>query len=315
LNKPFELLPIFRERVWGKTSLAPFFTDQSRLPNRPDNASIGEVWFSFSENPTIFGKKLEDVLKEHPEYLGTGADPDHPGLCPILVKFLFTKERLSVQVHPDDQHAKTHHGSLGKTEAWYVLDAEPPGEIAAGFREELTEDRFKDAVASGEIEHLLDWRQVSPGDVIFVPAGTVHAIGAGLTICEIQQNSDITYRLYDYGRGRELHLEHGMNVSHLGPHKASAPPAALADGREELASSDHFRIERLKPKESISLDGSHSHYSILTHLKGAGTIEGKPTSPGQTYFVPAASSCAVQAPGSEWIITYKHPRPAAIQMK
>lgn len=315
MNKPFELLPIFRERVWGKTSLAPLFPDHPRLSNRPDNASIGEVWFSFRENPTFFGKQLGDVLEEHPEFLGTGADPADPGVCPILVKFLFTSERLSVQVHPNDEYAKTHHASLGKTEAWYVLDAEPQGEIAAGFREELGEQRFKDAVASGEIENLLDWRTVSPGDTIFVPAGTVHAIGAGLTICEIQQNSDITYRLYDYGRPRELHLEHGTKVAHLAPHKHTATPTALADGREELAKSDYFRIERLKPKESISLDGSHSHYSILTHVKGEGMVDGKPSRAGQAYFVPAASACAVQAPGSEWIITYKHPRAASIHVE
>jgi mannose-6-phosphate isomerase len=315
LNKPFELLPIFRERVWGKTSLAPLFPDHPRLSNRPDNASIGEVWFSFRENPTFLGKQLGDVLEQHPEFLGTGADPAYPGVCPILVKLLFTSERLSVQVHPDDQYAKAHHASPGKTEAWYVVDAEPPGEIAAGFREQLDEQGFKSAVASGEIENLLDWRKVSPGDIIFVPAGTVHAIGAGLTICEIQQNSDITYRLYDYGRPRELHLEHGMNVAQLGPHKQSAPPTPLAEGREELANSDYFRIERLRPKESISIPDGHPHYSILTCLKGEGTVDGQPARAGQSYFVPAATSCAVQAPGSEWIMTYKHPRPASIQVK
>ena len=108
-----------------------------------------------------------------------------------------------------------------------MVDVQPPGEIATGFREQLSEQRFKDSVSSGEIENLLDWRKVTAGDFIFVPAGTVHAIGAGLTICEIQQNSDITYRLYDYGRPRELHLEHGTKVSHLGPHANAATPVKL----------------------------------------------------------------------------------------
>jgi mannose-6-phosphate isomerase len=315
LNKPFELLPIFRERVWGKTSLAPLFPDHPRPSNRPDNASIGEVWFSFRDNPTFLGKQLGEVLAENPEFLGTGADPAHPGICPILVKLLFTSERLSVQVHPGDQYARTHHASPGKTEAWYVLDAQPPGEIAAGFREQLTPQRFKDSIASGEIENLLDWRRVAAGDLIFVPAGTVHAIGAGLTICEIQQNSDITYRLYDYGRQRELHVEHGMNVAHLRPHDDAAAPIPLADGRDELAKSDYFRIERLKPKKSIQIQDGQPHYSILTCLKGEGTVDGQPAQAGKAFFVPAATSCAVQAPGSEWIVTYKHPSPAAIQVK
>ncbi len=138
-------------------------------------------------------------------------------ICPLLVKLLFTTERLSVQVHPDDEYAEEHHGSLGKTEAWYVLDATPPGEVAVGFRQTLTPDQFNAAVHSGEIENLLDWRKVQAGDIIYVPAGTVHAIGAGVTICEIQENSDITYRLYDYGRPRELHLEHGTKVSRVRP--------------------------------------------------------------------------------------------------
>ena len=190
-----KLGPAFHGRVWGARSLEPWY-----IPPESSKTSdpIGEVWFQTAE-------------------------------IPLLVKFLFTTQNLSVQVHPNDAYAKTHHNSRGKTEMWYVLAAEPGAKIASGFRETITPQRAREAAMSGEIEHLLAWHDATPGDTFFIPAGTVHAIGAGLTICEIQQLSDITYRLYDYGRvgldgqPRELHLEHGLAVSHLGPHEARSP--------------------------------------------------------------------------------------------
>ena len=112
--------------------------------------------------------------------MGTAALPNYPGVCSLLVKLLFTSSRLSVQVHPHDEYAAKHHQSWGKTEAWYVLESEPPGEVAIGFREAITPERLLDSAISGEIEQLLDWRKVGAGDIVFVPAGTVHAIGAGL---------------------------------------------------------------------------------------------------------------------------------------
>jgi mannose-6-phosphate isomerase len=327
LNRPFELLPIFRERVWGRTSLAPLFPGQLPLPDRPDNSSIGEVWFTFRENQTSFGPQLGELLEQRPELLGTGADSTQPGVCPILVKLLFTSERLSVQVHPDDSYARTHHQSLGKTEAWYVLDAQPPAEIAIGFREPLTAQRFRQAIQSGEIEELLDWRKVKAGDVIFVPAGTVHAIGAGLTVCEIQENSDITYRLYDYGRPRELHIEHGAKVSHLGPYHVSpnhvssnndvVRPVSLANGRDQLLVCEYFRIERLQPRTAISFEGKLPYYSVLICTRGSGMFDGQPCRAGQAWFVPANSSAlSVDAPDSEWILAYKAAEPArGIQLR
>src|SRR3954447_19044690 len=238
-NRPFQLFPLFRARVWGRESLAPYFPEvQCAKP-------IGEAWFTFEENRTSLGGTLAELIAAHPEILGTGAHGAHPGICPLLVKLIFTTERLSVQVHPNDEYARKHHGCLGKTEAWYVMDTEPPSEVAIGFREHLTPERFQDAVKSGEIEDLLHWRKVAPGDVVFTPAGTVHAIGAGLTICEIQENSDITYRLYDYGRPRELHLDHGVQVSELKPHVNDVSPQVITDRREILLNCEYFYIERL----------------------------------------------------------------------
>jgi mannose-6-phosphate isomerase len=305
IKRPFELLPLFRERVWGRESLAPYYSSAVAV-----NKRIGEIWFTSSENDTALGKSLREVISENSGILGSGANVEHTDVCPLLVKLLFTTERLSVQVHPDDEYARQHHGCLGKTEAWYVMDAQPPGEVAVGFREPLTPERFEAAVKSGEVENLLDWRKVQEGDVIFTPAGTVHAIGAGLTICEIQENSDITYRLYDYGRPRELHLEHGMEVSHLGPHTHQAQATPMADGRDNLLSCHYFHIERLRPKARIEIGGSQPYYSLLICTKGKGTIDGDPFTAGRSWFVPAGSDAfEIDSASSEWILTYTAQEP------
>ena len=261
-NQAFKIAPQFRERVWGRRDLRPFFDQSFDKP-------IGEAWFDCG--------------------------------CPILVKLLFTSGRLSVQVHPDDEYAQRHHHSLGKTEAWYVVDSQPPGEVAVGFREPLSREKLKAAAESGEIEKLLDWRKVKVGDAIFAPAGTVHSIGAGLTIWEIQENSDITYRLYDYGRPRELHLERGAEVAHLGPHQFEAKPLKLADGREELVASKYFRIERLRPKESITIPSRSPYYLILINTRG------------EAWFIPADNDRFV-AMGGEWLLTYKSETPAEVKL-
>jgi mannose-6-phosphate isomerase len=176
------ITPSFHEKVWGSTGLSPWF------PN-PENKT-GEVWF------------------------------DGGGHLP-LIKFLFTTDRLSVQVHPDDEQAAVHH-SRGKTEMWYVLQAAPGAQVAIGFRQRISREELREAAIDGTIVALLNWIRVRPGDTLFVPAGTVHAIGAGLALCEIQQRSNITYRLFDYGRPRELHLEEGLAVSCLGPFNGRA---------------------------------------------------------------------------------------------
>jgi mannose-6-phosphate isomerase len=191
------------------------------------------------------------------------------------------------------------------------MDSQPPGEVAVGFRETLAPEKLREAALSGEIESLLDWRKVSKGDVVFTPAGTVHAIGAGLTICEIQENSDITYRLYDYGRPRELHLDRGATVSCLGPHPYHAEAKTLAPGREELLACDYFRIEKLKPSAPLRITGS-PYYLLLICLSGEGRLNGNSCQAGEAFLLPANSGDFVlNAPGSEWILTYTAPAPTA----
>jgi mannose-6-phosphate isomerase len=242
---PLRLTPSFREKVWGATALEPWFPNSTR--------KIGEVWFEGIPDP------------------------------PLLIKFLFTSENLSVQVHPNDAFAMRHHNSCGKTEMWHILAAEPGAKIAAGFRELLSAERLEEAALSGEIETLLEWFDAAPGDTFFIPAGTVHAIGAGLTLCEIQQYSDVTYRLYDYGRPRELHLESALAVSHLGRSRARQKPLG-----ERLVSCEHFTTTRLE------IDQPRCHHrssggEFLIVIEGQGEVDGQPSNAGDCWYVPAGT--------------------------
>ncbi len=166
---------------------------------------------------------------------------------------------------------------------------------------------------SGAVEQLLDWHDAKPGDVFFVPAGTVHAIGAGLTLCEVQQNSDITYRLYDYGRARELHLEDGLNVARLEPHRTTVSPVSLDDWREELVACRYFRIERLRPHAGFAIGAGAPHYMVLVCVKGSGIIGTQYATSGTAWLIPARGNAVrIDAPGSEWILTYTAEKPFQI---
>jgi mannose-6-phosphate isomerase len=238
------LTPVSKEKVWGSTQLEPLFPNSEK--------KIGEVWFEGAHE------------------------------LPVLIKFLFTSEKLSVQVHPDDAYARQHHDSRGKTEMWHVLRAEPGAQIAAGFRETITPQRLRDASLSGEIENLLQWFDASAGDTFFIPAGTVHAIGAGLTLCEIQQYSDVTYRLYDYGRPRELHLDRAADVSNLGPHGARR----WAEG-EILVSCPYFTTSRLRISAPTRHLPSSRSAELLVVTEGSGHIDGHPTKAGDVWYLEA----------------------------
>lgn len=195
------------EKPWGQDRLpSPFST--------PEGRRIGEIWF---EPP--------------------------PELPELLVKYLFTSENLSVQVHPSDGQAPP--GSRGKEECWLILSAEPGAKLAVGFRDRVTPDDMRAAALDGSIEDLLEWHDVRPGDFVYLTPGTVHAIGAGLSLIEVQQNSDITYRLYDYGRPRELHLDEAIAVAHGAPHPARLRRHLPDRGSVELVDGPHFRLHRL----------------------------------------------------------------------
>ena len=188
------------EKPWGRAVLPRGFSP-------PYGKRIGEVWF-------------------------TGA-PDQP----LLVKYLFTSERLSIQVHPDDEQARARGLRSGKSECWYIIDAEPDASLGLGLKARVSSDELRSAALDGSIEELMDWRAVRAGDFFLVPPGTIHAIGAGISLVEFQQNSDVTYRLYDYGRPRELHLKEGISVARPEPypdsdarHFSPAEDRILVDG-------------------------------------------------------------------------------------
>ncbi len=181
---------------------------------------IGEIWF---------------------ERAGTGAT-----LPSLLLKLLFTTEPLSVQVHPDDAFAHSIGLPNGKTEAWYILSAAPGARVALGLKRALTSAELRSAIGNGSISQLVQWRRVDKDDVVFVPAGTIHAIGAGLVLAEIQQRSDSTFRLFDYGRGRELHTDAAVSVARAGPAEAQPTAKRLSDERTLLGANPYFVVERIK---------------------------------------------------------------------
>lgn len=250
-----------REMVWGSYCLAPVYADD---PER----RIGEVWLEL--------------------------DPP----LPLLFKFLFTTQKLSVQVHPDDARAREwENGSRGKTEMWRIIRAEPGATIALGFQEELTHEQAQAAALSGEIEHLLRWIPVKPGDMYFVPAGTVHAIGAGIALCEVQQNSNVTYRLYDYGRPRELHLEKGLAVSDLGPYMGGSVTGVQCE---------HFGVEELTLAGSLAYSGGRTGRVLLT-LEGEGTLNGQPAKPGEGWWIPGGERVSIDAPTGLTVLEVRQP--------
>jgi mannose-6-phosphate isomerase len=197
-------------KPWGRTDIAGQFGGASSEP-------LGEIWFQREDGRT------DDVL---------------------LVKYLFTSARLSVQVHPDDAAARAAGHNRGKDEAWIVLEADPGASIGIGLRHPVPAEELKSAALDGSITDMLDWRPVAPGDAYYSPAGTLHSIGAGLTLLEVQQNCDVTYRLYDFGRPRELHLEEGVAAARTNAAIDKAVERPLGNGRSIVARGPKFTIER-----------------------------------------------------------------------
>lgn len=201
---------------------------------------------------------------------------------PLLIKFIYTHEALSFQVHPGDEYAAKHHHSLGKSEMWYIVSATPEARIGLGFRDTITREQLKEAATSGNIEQLLNWVSPAPGDAFFVPAGTVHAICSGIELWEIQENSDITYRLFDYGRGRELHLEHALQVTNT--QRSDPGPVPLP------VCCEWFCADRVVFEKSMRLAPDRTKWQVLIIVKGRGTIADEPFEHGEVWLVPAGGA-------------------------
>ena len=257
------------EKVWGRHELWPGFADAAS-----GDEPVGEVWF-------------EDAR---------GGDPD------LLVKYLFTAEKLSIQVHPDDRMAQSLGQKRGKDEAWVVLAAEPEATIGIGLRRAVTPDALRAAALDGSIEELLDWRAVAPGDVFYSPAGTIHAIGAGVTLVEIQQNSGTTFRLYDYGRPRELHLDESIAAADPVPFQSPCEPRELSPGRTLLADGRAFVLERWTGAHDAEIPADAGPVWLVP-LAGSGRADGEPLAAGGTWLVEGGGALAL-AGDSDVLLAY-----------
>jgi mannose-6-phosphate isomerase len=256
------------EKPWGRDTLPPPFV-------APHGKRIGEIWF---EPP-----------KDLPQ---------------LLVKYIFTSEKLSVQVHPTDEQTEARGlGRQGKSECWLVIDAEPGATLGIGFDQPVDAATMRAAAVDGSIEEMLTWHEVKAGDFFYIPANTVHAIGGGCSIIEVQQNSDITYRLYDYGRPRELHLEQGMAVAKGEPYDMARHKVLPEGGDVSLVDGPFFRLDRVDGLPDKATAGRYHGCLLVIPRKGTACVGDEPVKPGEcalarsleeVTFDPAGSSLIAQ---------------------
>ena len=293
---PLKFVPLFKENIWGGDRLRPL------LRHAPVAAPTGEAWvvsdvdgsLSAVANGPLAGTTLRALLAaDAGAILGT-AQPAN-GRFPLLLKFLDARQELSVQVHPTDEQARAKTpGQNGKTEAWVVLDADPDSKLYAGFRPGTTGATFRDAMAAKTTPHTLHQFVPTPGDCVFLRAGTVHAIGANLMLFEVQQTSDITYRLYDWdrvdantGRPRDMHLDDGLACSNF----AAGPcdpvtPVRESDVRERLVACEYFTLHRITTATPMRV-GERGTCKVFVCTKGSGTLGDVPIREGDAVLLPA----------------------------
>jgi mannose-6-phosphate isomerase len=272
---PFRLAPYFRTRIWGFNDLSPWFDYKT------DGEPIGEVWLTgemcAADTGPLAGQSLKDITAAHGEaLLGKGRAGEE---FPLLIKILFPKEKLSVQVHPDDAMAQKYGEPRGKTECWYALDAQPGAEVALGIKPGTTPGQVRAAIEGSTLEGLLNLVPVHKGDMIFVDAGTVHAVWPGAVLLETQQTSDLTYRMYDYGRPRELHLDKSMEAMRLATGAGKRLPKN-ANGHSILLDERYFRVERWSLESNaaatLSAENASADVAQLIFLaEGSLKIEGE----------------------------------------
>lgn len=309
---PFRINPKFDVRVWGYEDLRPWFDVKA------ENGPLGEAWLTgdmctIATGPHA-GKRLDALFREaRAALLGPGAPPpDQPAAgnspgsssdSPLLIKVIFAKQKLSVQVHPDDAMAQKYGDPRGKTECWYALSAEPGAHVAVGLKKGVTLDQVEKGIHDGTLEVSLNTLPVAQGDMIFVDAGTVHAIWPGAILLETQQNCDLTYRMFDYGRPRELHVAKSLEATKLVTRAGKIAPKILKD-RTVLIDTEYFRVERIPiagSRDSASLrgDAQGAGLAYLFAAAGAGRIAGQGFDPVE---LPARSIVAVPAASPDFTV-------------
>lgn len=293
--KPLKLKPIYKDYIWGGEKLRTVYGKKTEL------SPVAESWelschkdgYSVICGGEYDGKALDEYIKENPSVLGTSVNGNE---LPILIKLIDAAENLSVQVHPNDEQARAWEGQNGKTEMWYIIDAEDDARITYGTCKDTTKEELSNAIKEKRIEELLNSVPSKKGDVFFVEAGTIHAIGKGNVIAEIQQNSNVTYRLYDYGRvgkdgkERELHVEKGVKAANC---KKITPKEiiVLDDGIRVLGSCEYFVVKEIILDGEKSFTADEKTYHALIVTDGKLDIVGKDfcmdISVGETVFIPA----------------------------
>ena len=277
LDGPVALRPIVKERVWGVERLPKWYPQPE--PGRP----VGEAWLTAAECEAETGETLGELARGNPAAFGA----DTNGF-PLLIKMLFPREKLSVQVHPNDAEAQAVGHPRGKTECWYIVQAEPGATVAVGLKEPMTGEQVRAAIADQTLEGKLRHLPVKAGDMVYVDAGTVHAIGPGVTVLETQEYSDITYRLYDYGRPRELHVEHGLAVVRNSNEAGLLAPVAK-HGFVRLVASPYFVVDRFSVDGEAEL-GDVGKMQILVALEDGCSVGTTALPAGWAVVVPAAET-------------------------
>ena len=310
-----EPYPLFLERnlsrrLWGDKALESWLG----LEPAGEGDPWGESWQVWSDNRILngplAGRTLQDAADLWAErLLGTAASARPGTQVPLLAKFIAAAQDLSLQVHPDDDYVLEHHpdsGHSGKAEAWLILSAKPDASVYWGFRQTVTQQQVRQSAQAGTLDELLNRVSVKPGDVIYNPPGTVHAIGAGIILFEIQQSSDLTFRLYDYGRLdsqgllRELHLDEGLAVASLtGGENAHVRRRQLRTGEHELVASPHFVMTEIQPKTAVSLKTDAVSLTLLTAIGGTVTL----ASEAEQLELPAGTSLVLPAVEREFSLS------------
>jgi len=309
--QPFRTEPTFSGRIWGTHSLAPLFPEKTDLID-----PIGEAWLTDVNcrvmNGAFAGKTLGQAWHEMPEEWRGSRVTSYKDF-PLLVKFIFPNDKLSIQVHPDDAYASQHEqaaGGRGKTEMWHVISAQPDAELLLGLKPGVSKEKFRKAIHSDKVEELFQRHPVRAGDTYFVPAGTQHAIGPGMIIGEIQEYSDLTYRVYDYGRvdasgkPRELHIEKALQVTNFeGTKGGKVSPLQLGTSeapKRLLVACDFFAAERWDCSQETAIASDPEEFQLLTFLRGSGKLLGQnfafDYADGECWFVPASLPAVVVQP-------------------
>lgn len=295
-----KLKPVFKDYIWGGTRLKSDFGFESDLDK------LAEGWMlschkdgkNIIENGEYKGKTLNEVIEEKGKEKVVGTRSLDFPYFPVLIKLIDAKDNLSIQVHPDNDYAQRVEGEFGKTEIWYVLDATDDAQLIYGFKNKISSEKFVDAIKNNTLTDVLNSVKVKKGDLLFIEAGTVHAIGKGTLVAEIQQNSNTTYRVYDYGRlgadgkPRELHIDKAVDVSKTEPPKYDIKPMGEPEKFNDytktlLTKCDLFTVNHYELNGKVTLEADEKSFNHVLVVDGAGTINDVDFKKGDSFYIPA----------------------------